>query len=203
MIEINLLPEAIRENIAYSKNNRKVLGYVKILIIIGILVTASFGVLYTALAINNVFFLKSIRQSDIAISKYQDALEEAKGLEARIASIGKIKKDYKYWSKFNYAIEKSTPTGVYLSGVKLEDQNAAVTDKSGPKDMKILVKVSGYAATKNDVGLLRDSLAKKEGFKTVNVESVKEEDDPTDGKRKNGFNISFVIMKEAVQKGDK
>jgi len=156
MITINLLPEDIRENIVYSKKNRTVLKYIRILVIVCVLLIASFGILYFFLSSSNGFFLKNIEESEAAIQKDQGILDDAKGLKSRIKTIEKVKKDYIYWSKFNYIMRNSTPEGVFVSSLEFEDKNMSTADDPSKKSSitdKNKLKLIGYAVTKNDVGI--------------------------------------------------
>lgn len=199
MITINLLPEDIRENVAYSKKNRNLLKYIRIVIIVCLLFLSSFAVLYFFLFTSNNFFLKDIKESEAVIKKDQGVLDEAKAMKSRIKIIEKIKKDYKYWSKLDYILNRTTPVGIKTVSLEFDERNASTTKESTSNVNKM--KLVGYAKTKNDVGIYRDALAQQSGFKTINIESIIEET-PDAGGILNKFTISFTI-EEATLKKDK
>lgn len=206
MITINLLPENIRDNILYSKKNRNVLKYIRRVIVVCLLFLSSFVILYFFLSSSNSFFLKDIKESEEVIKSNQDVLDNAKGMNNRLKIIEKIKKDYKYWSKLNYILNRITPAGVKVSSLEFEDKNMSTAEdpskKSSASD-KNAMKLVGYAKTKNDVGIFRDILARQDGFKMVNIDNIKEDDSPDAGNAKNSFTISFVLEDAAIEKGTK
>jgi len=201
MITINLLPEEIRENIVYSKKNLVVLKYIKVVIIACILFLSSFTILYFAISASNALFKKQMKESDVVIQKDQKFLDDAKSIQARTQIVEKIKKDYKYWSKLDYILNRITPAGIKVSSLEFEDKNmstvADVTKKTtNTKNSKM--KITGYSKTKNDVGLFRDILAAQNGFKMVNIDDIKE-DNSVNG-ASNSFTISFILEDSAIKK---
>lgn len=204
MININLLPEDIREDISYSKKNLKVLKYIRIILVLCILLLSSFVLLYVFLLSNNKFFLGNIKESEGSLAKYQDVFTDAQKLQGRINSIEKIKKDYNYWSKLNYIFSKTVPEGIYLTSVEFEDKSMTTVgngNKGTPtKNNKIIV--NGRAKTKEDIGVFRDGLSSQSGFEMVNIESVKEDDQATSS-AKNSFILSFILKDDVLKKGKK
>lgn len=203
MITINLLPEDIRENIAYSKKNLNVLRYIRIVIIACLLFLSSFGILYYSLSSNNNFFLKNIKESEAIIKNDKVLLDDAKGMKDKIKVIEKIKKEYKYWSKLNYIFNRITPAGIKVSSLELEDKSMTTVEDTTKKNAtsgNSKMKLIGYAKTKNDVGIFRDIIAQQDGFKVVNIDNIKEDNSSNAGAAKNNFTISFVLEDSAIKK---
>lgn len=201
MISVNLLPEEIRENIAYSKKNVKTLAYVRMLIIFCILLLVSFGVCFGFQLMSNNYYLKSIKETESIIAGYKGDFDEAKNLQERIKTIEGIKKNYKYWSKVNYAFFRVTPEGLYITELAVEEKVKSADAKTEEKpDAKTNIKITGLSKGKTEVGMFRDSLANLEGFSQVSIVSIKEEVDDK-GVLKNKFIINVSIDKKATEKG--
>lgn len=189
MITINLLPEELRENITFSKKNRKLLKTVKAVVIICLLVVVSLVICGVFLFGSNQFFLNNISESEKTISSYQPVVDEAKVLKDKVKSVQKIKGSYKYWTKFNYILGKNTPAGVYLATLNTQSDKITIT---------------GYAKTKNDVGIFRDALEKSGDFSEVNIDSIKETGNPAaQGTNVNSFSMNMKIGRDATNKGAK
>lgn len=185
MLTINLLPEYLRENINFSKKNGRVLMLLRAVIILCILIITSFLILGASLVSSNSFFKKEVAESEKVISGYKPVVEEKKKIEEKAKSIEKIRGSYKYFSKFNLYIDKNTPEGVYISTLETQGD---------------ILKVSGYAQTKEVVGIFRDALEKTDAFSDVKVESIKETTDPAkEGTTANSFTISSNISAEATK----
>ncbi|MEK7447272.1 MAG: PilN domain-containing protein, partial [Patescibacteria group bacterium] len=201
MISVNLLPEEIRENISYSKKNIKTLAYVRMLIIFAALLISAFGVCFGFLLISNNYYLKSIKETETVIAGYKDNLNEAKTLQEKIKTIDKIKKDYKYWSKINYALSRVTPEGLYITDFVVEEKSkAAAANTQQDQNTKENIKITGVAKDKEVVGIFRDSLESLEGLSQVTVVSIKQEADAK-GVIKNKFVINVFVDKKATEKG--
>lgn len=189
MITINLLPEDLRENITFSKKNRKLVKTVKAVVVLCSLLLVSLIICGVFLFGSNSFFLSSISESEKTISNYQPIVDKAKLLKDKVKSAQKIKENYKYWSKFDYILGKNTPAGVYLATLNTQSDKITIT---------------GYTKTKNDVGIFRDALEKSGAFSSVNIDSIKETGDPvTQGANANSFSMNMKIEKEATNKGEK
>jgi len=201
MISVNLLPEEIRENIAYSKKNIKTLAYVRMLITFCILLIVSFGVCFSFQYMSNNFYLKSIKDTEKVIAGYKGDFNKAKSLQEKIKIIEKIKKDYKYWSKVNYALTRVTPEGLYISELTAEQKaNTANTKTTESTDTNTNMKITGLSKEKTEVGMFRDSLENLEGFSKVTIVSIKQEADEK-GVLKNKFVITVSVDKKATEKG--
>lgn len=163
------------------------LGIVKAVIILCIFTLASFVICWIALINSNNFFLNEVKESDMVINDYKPVIEQQKKIENKLNSVEKIKANYKYWTKFNMYLYENVPKGIYLSFVNTTDD---------------IVNIDGYAMTKNDIGLFRDAIENTDAFSQVNIESIKETDDPTqEGRTVNLFNIKAKLQTEATSKG--
>lgn len=201
MISVNLLPEDIRENIAYSKKNKKTLMYVRMLIVFCLLLVISFGVCFYFQYLTNNYYLKSIKETEVIIAGYKEDFDNAKKLQEKIKTIETIKKNYKYWSKVNYALSKITPEGLYISEITVEETVKAANAKVEENpDAKKNIKITGFSKGKNEVGIFRDSMENLDGFSMVGIASIKEERDDK-GVLKNKFIINVQVDKNATEKG--
>lgn len=162
---INLLPEEIREGITYGKKNQVIVSYMMLEVILGILLVLSFLLTTYFLKSNNSFFLSEREKSQLVIDSYDELFAEAKSLEGRIQSAAQIKQSYSYWSKFNIALNRLTPASVFLGTVEKQES---------------LIKISGYAQSKKDAVFYLDLLKVSNMFSSVDVDSVKEVDNPAD-----------------------
>ena len=198
MININLLPEEIRDNIEYSKKNKRLLKYFRMLIIACFFFLISFAFLYIFLIKNNNFFLENIKKSEASINDYQDVLNDAQELNGKVKAIEDIKNNYRFWSKLNYTLNKVVPEGLYIEKLEPSDtSNLSPSEKDiSSNDVNTKIKIIGFSKTKKDIGLFRDALASQNGFKSVNIELAKEVDPG-----KNNFSITFFLNKKAIEKG--
>ncbi len=184
---INFLPEQIREGLIYSKRNRRIVNYLGFQITLALLILLSFLIANFYLASNNQFFITQKEKSQQVIDSYGDLLHDAKKLEERISSIEKIKKDYDYWTKFNYALDYLTPESVFLGTVEKQDS---------------VIKMSGYARTKKDAVDFLDLLKVSKLFSSTNVESIKTVDHPSNpnsGVKVENFNFTLRLTEGALR----
>jgi len=189
MITINLLPEDIRENIDFSRKNKKLIGHGKIVILLCFFTIVSFVICGAFLINSNQFFSKEISESSHIIDGYKPVIEQKKMVEENTKSIGKIRSGYEYFTKFNYILNQNTPEGVYLGTLETQDNT---------------LKITGYAKAKNDIGIFRDALENADAFSNVNIESIKETDDPSNqAVTVNSFVIDANLESSATSKGGK
>ncbi len=187
MISINLLPEDIRENIGYSRKNGHLLRHIKLLSMLSLLIVVSFVVCAVFLRESNSFFQNKIAESTQTINSYNPVVSKAHKLEQDTKNIQKIKNSYKYWSKFNAYLNNNVPEGIFLDDVEQNEGKLRIT---------------GYAQSKNTVGLFRDALEKSGAFSGVNINSVSEQTDPAGSQKTlNLFQMDMNITNEATDAG--
>lgn len=182
MITINLLPEDLKENISFSRKNKTTLRYLKVVVLLCLFALVAFLICGASLLNSNRFFLKEIDESSTVIDNYRPIVEEKKKIEDKAKSIDKIRLGYKYFTKFDLYLEKNTPEGIYLSTVETQNDT---------------LKISGYAKVKNDIGLFRDALEDTDAFSNVNIDSIKETDDPV----KQGTTVNIFTMNTKLENG--
>lgn len=184
---INLLSEDIREGISYSKKNHAIVSYLMLEVILGVLLVLSFLIAAYFLKSNNSFFLSERGKSQVVIDSYGELFSEAKSLEGRIQSAAQIKKGYNYWSKFNIALNRLTPASVFLGTVEKQES---------------LIKISGYAQSKKDAVSYLDLLKASNLFGSVDVDSIKEVDNPanpTSEIKVQNFNFLLKLKEGALK----
>ncbi len=187
MIQVNLLPEEIRENINFSKKNRKVLNLLKMISILCLFILAGFLIIGASLLSSSSFFKKAISESTDTLRSYQPSIDEKENIENKGVIVANIRKNYRYWTKFNYILAENTPQGIYLSTVANKNKT---------------LQIEGYAKTKNDVGIFRDALGKSSAFSNVNIESIKEVPDPLNQNLQvNDFIMTMALENAATNQG--
>ncbi len=187
MISINLLPEELRENIQFSKKNRKILNLLKVISMLCLFILAGYLIIGASLLSSDSFFKKAISESEDTIRSYQPSINEKENIENKGRIVSQIRTNYKFWTKFNYILAEYTPQGIYLSTVTNQNNKLAI---------------EGYARTKNDVGVFRDALEKTPAFSNVNIESIKEISDPENQNLLvNDFAMTMTLQNAATSQG--
>lgn len=186
MIKVNLLPDDVKLEIIQAKKNSELINiFIKTLIVL----------LFTILLIGFIYFYykneitlssKKLIDKEKSIDQYGNLQEEATKISERINTIKKIEKSTFKWSGLMSEINKVVPTGVYLTGIKMD----SVTKNRG--------QITGYAASKNEVATLRESLEKSKLFEYVDIESSLTQNDPASGLERENFTISLTLAKGAL-----
>ncbi len=186
MISINLLPEDIRENISYSRKNSHLIRHIKLISILSLLIVISFVLCAVFLKEDNSFFQDKIDASQTVINSYNPVVQKAQKLNQVASSIEKIKNNYQYWSKFDAYLGATVPEGIYLDTIE-ENQD--------------MMKVTGFAKTKNDIGIFRDALEKTGVFKNVNLKNITEQVGNNNNSIINSFEINMTMTQAATGGG--
>lgn len=187
MINANLLPPEIKENIAQSKENSKGLKYVWLtfgLLLVTVLIAGGMWYYFNSTLGSTSDELQNRQE---ATKKYGTLEEKAKKLAERITTIKQINSKTNHWSGVISEIQKVMPSGVYLNSVRI-DSSAKVRDQ-----------ISGYAVSKQEVATLRDAMEKSDRFEFVDIESSTTEKNPKTQADQENFTISFSLSKGALK----
>lgn len=187
MINVNLLPPEIKQDIAQSKKNHSAVGYLKksillVLVLLGVL-TADYFYLNSRLSAAS----SNLTQKEESLKKYGELENKAKKLSDRITDIKEIIKNTNVWSGTINEITKIMPDGVFLTSVKM-DSNA-----------KVRASVSGKATSKKEVAALRDAMEQSGKFEYVDIETSNTSFDTTLNKDLETFTLSFSLTKGALK----
>jgi Tfp pilus assembly protein PilN len=187
MINANLLPPEIKQDIAQSKANSKAIKYVWLISLILVIVLLIAGGLWYSFNSSLGTTSAELQTKQEATKKYGTLEEKAKKLAERIATIKKIDNKTNHWSGVISEIQAVMPTGLYLNSVRID---------SSPK---IRAQISGTAKSKQEVATLRDSMEKSPLFEYVDIESSTTEKDPKTAADVENFTISFALSPGALK----
>jgi len=178
MFSLNLLPPEIKEEIAFSKKNAKLVRYLGFSLSGVILIFAFFFGL--GLAINNERNIYEVQKASSAriIEADKKMQENAKDLSDRLALIKKLQNGRPDWTTIFQTLSDNTPTGVQLDGI----------DISTLKNSR--AKITGIAKSDRDIVLFKDLLSQTKVFLYVDIENIAQASDPTG---KNQPTESFMI----------
>jgi Tfp pilus assembly protein PilN len=178
MFSLNLLPPEIKEEIAYSKKNARILKYLGFSLSGFILIFAFFFGL--GLAIKNKQSVYEVEKTSAQriLETSKDTQAKANDLSERLKLIKKLKDGRTDWNAIFEALSANTPTGVQLASIDIS------TEKNSR------VKITGLAKTDRDIALFKDLLAQSKVFEYVDIENISEASDPTGG---NQPTKSFMI----------
>jgi Tfp pilus assembly protein PilN len=187
MINANLLPPDVKNEITQTKKNRALVKYVWLTVLV--LVVAA------AVSAGGWYYFSGLLQDDQAAlatkqaanDQFGVATEKAQSLAAKIKAIKSIDDNTYKWSATIVEVQKVMPAGAYLTSVKLD---------SNPQTRGT---ISGYAASKQIVASLRDSLENSPKFQYVDIDSSKTQTDPTTQKDEENFTLSFSLEKGALK----
>lgn len=187
MISVNLLPPEMQAEIADSKKNRLVISALYQIIAVLIAALLLLGGFYyyfqTTLAAKKATY----EQKTKTILRFGILEENARKIADKIDTIKKINDDGYRWSGIFDEINQIVPTGVSLNSIKIDTYN------------KARGQITGYAASKTHVAVLRDALEKSSKFQFVDIENSTTQEDPVTKREVESFTISFSLEKGALK----
>lgn len=187
MINVNLLPPEIKDEIAQSKKNRKVVLVLWKLLFIIIFYLVLIGGFYYWFSLNLKNTSEELTNKEKDIEKYGTLEQEAKNIADRLNTIKQIQADTFVWSGTIDEIMKVVPSGVSLKSIKIDSVS------------KNRNQITGDANSKTEVASLRDSLEKSDKFQYVDIEASTTVKDPSNNKELENFTISFSLEKGALK----
>jgi Tfp pilus assembly protein PilN len=187
MISANLLPPEVKDEIAQTKENRALVGYILLAALIFVLTLTVFlaSWYYFSDSLETSQRLLTTKQSENG--KYGAISEKSRALAKRITTIKSIDANTNTWSGVITEIQKVMPSGAYLVSVKIDS------------DSKVRGQISGIAASKQIVASLRDSLEKSSKFQYVDIDSSRTEVNTQTQKDEENFTLSFSLEKGALK----
>jgi Tfp pilus assembly protein PilN len=181
MININLLPEEIKNEIAVAKKNASLRQVLFRLIALLFIILNFFGVLFFFLINQKTNAIEQKKSAEVQINKQSESFNNAKDLFDRLKLIGTLDKVGTNWTKILNEIGDKTPASVQIDSFSVQAQ------AGNPK-----IKLSGNAATDKDVVAFKENLGKSDIFNYVDIESISKGSDPTGRNRElKSFTISF------------
>jgi len=181
MIDINLIPPNIKEEIRLSKANRKTLGYFWKSFFITLFICTLF-------VSAHIYFTYELSSKIPKQKKAEEKLEEYAQTEAKAKSatqkINKIKKidDSRYiWSNLLTEVEKITPANVKVLTMNLDSEK------------KSRASLRGSTLTKKDVADFRTILESSNYFEFVDIDNTQNNGDTEN------FDISLTISESALK----
>ena len=189
MIRLNLLPPAIKEDIAYAKKNAS-LYQVLIKLIAGFVAMAAIvGVVGYIVYSNQQIASEEKNVSENQLASWKTTESDAKDFSDRLTLVSTIGASRLDWPLIFSEIAKSTPANVKMSSF---DFTKNATDRAT---------LSGFAMSNADIGTFRELLSKSSLFNYVDIENTATATDPLDGNLSVlAFRISLNLnLKEAVK----
>jgi Tfp pilus assembly protein PilN len=187
MINANLLPPDVKAEIAQTKQNKSLVKYFWLSLLIFIVAAGTVAGSWYYFSMILKTDQNELRAKQAENEKYGAIIEKSKSLSQKITTIKKIDSSTNKWSGVVMEIQKVMPSGAYLVSVKIDS------------DSRVRAQISGYAASKQIVASLRDSLEKSPKFQYVDIDSSKTESDTTTKTDKENFTLSFSLEKEALK----
>lgn len=187
MINIDLLPPEIKDEIKQSKMNKQILGFAVKMFLILLAYVILMGAYYFWFTNTLNAVTQRYTQEDKEVSKYGQVEEEAKKVADRLESVKKIEANTNHWSGAIGEIAKVVPSGVSLLSIDI---------KSVKNNRN---QITGEAKSKTGVAALRDSMEKSEYFEFVDIESSITTEDKTAGNEYENFTLSFSLEKGALE----
>lgn len=186
MINVNLLPDEIKQEIEQTKKNAQVLsllGRFSLFFLIYLLIlTGFFFYLNGEVKKSNL----ELGEREAAMSKYNTLEEKSRRIADRINTVKKIDNASFRWSGLIEEMGNVVPGGVYLNSVKI--------DPAG----KGRNQLTGYARSKQEVAALRDSMEKSSRFRYVDIERSSSGTGANDNSQES-FTISFSLERDALK----
>lgn len=137
---ISLLSPEIKEQLSYSKRNRAALHYLKLLIIIMVVLAASFA--------SSIYYIDAIVDKSEAgvadkesqINSYAPALAKAKAVEGQLTAIQAITAKQTHFYRIIQGLGAAMPNGVAMDGITLVANNSqpVIISATGPSYDSIL-----------------------------------------------------------------
>lgn len=187
MINVNLLPDEIKTNLAQAKKNSAVTGLlyrILGLVVIAVVIFLGFNFYFEQDLKQQKFLYEQTQQK---ISGYGELQESARRVAEKLTTIKKIKATNSVWSGLIEEVNKVVPAGIYLNSVKVDS------------NIKIRGQLTGFGISKNEVATFRDNLEKSDKFEFVDIEKSTTQIEPTSKKEIENFTITLSIEKGALK----
>lgn len=182
MIDVNLLPTEIKEDIAQAKNNKTALSYFRR----ALFLLVSICLIFIAAQYFSGSLLKEYQAKQIIarklISRFGALEELANKAVSKIGKIQGIEASTNTWSNILTEINNITPQTVTIVSLKLDS------------NLKLRQTINGTAGSKKEVAEYRDTLESSEYFEFVDVDSTQSR-----GNSGETFTISFTLSKDSLK----
>lgn len=182
MIDINLLPVELKDDIAQAKSNKTALSYFRR----SLFLLFSMALIFIAA----YYFFGSLLQEYQAkqiiakkqINRFGNLEELANKAIGKISKIQGIEASANTWSHVLSEINTITPSGVTIVSLKLDS------------NLKLRQTINGTAISKKQVAEYRDILEASKYFEFVDVDSTQSRGDSGET-----FTISFTLSKDSLK----
>ncbi len=158
MSNINLLPKRIKDDLAQSKTNKKILIQLlkSFFWIVTIIVIMIICWIYYNTQLNGIKTL--VNRKKESIKQYSTIESEFNELSKRLATIKNIENNLYSWPGIINEVQNSMPNGATLTSLRIDSQETSRCE------------LTGIAKTKSTVASLRNLLEKSKRFEYVNIE---------------------------------
>jgi Tfp pilus assembly protein PilN len=157
---INLLPDAVKQDVRYAKLNVTVLQYTILIILISISLVAIllFGV--SVVSSDEQALQENIEDKQAILTTLQPTIDEAKDLETAINTIGALFEREVSFSELLQDIGSVIPEGASLSSLSL----------TGNEEEPLLI--TAEVSTQATAAILRENLEKSDLFSGADIQSI-------------------------------
>ncbi len=183
---INLLPQTLKEEVAYSRKNTTVMRYLKLGIMVSVMLVA---ILYGARYYLNQQIAQtqnSIANKQLQIGHYKSLQHDAKLVNARLVSIQKVQTGQAKFSLLLSDLAQYMPKGTAITSLTLTGD-----DK---KPVRLTVEAQDY---KTALGF-RDSIARSQRISAADIETIEATTDAA-GKTTYKVTITFTFSPGAAK----
>lgn len=187
MINVNLLPPELKEEIAQAKKNAKSLSFLKKLFLVLVVIGFLIGLTFAFLNFQTKSVITQLTKEEKEIDKFGSLADNAKKISERLSTIKSIDQNTNKWSSVVEEIQKTVPEGVYLTQIKMD---------AAPKSRNQL---AGSASSKKEVASFREAMEKSNKFEFVDIESSTTTLNQVTKKEAENFTITFSLSKEALK----
>ena len=182
MININLLPPQIKEDILYSKRNavlKKILNKIIFLLIFFILV---FSITYILL-LNKINLLQvDTRKEEENLKSFGSLEENAGKLKEKLDQIKKIEEEYPHWTTFLDELYSKMPSDIiYMSEI------------TASKEESDRIEIKGSSTTKQSIANFRKALEESDKFENIDIETIAQ------GEQEEVFFIKLSLKKNVLK----
>ncbi len=182
MIDVNLLPAEIKDDIAQAKNNKTALSYFRrsmfLLVSICLIFIAAY---YFFGSLLKEYQAKQVITNKL-LNRFGNLEELANKAISKIGKIQGIEASTNTWSNILAEINNITPQTVTIVSLKLDS------------NLKLRQTINGTASSKKEVAEFRDTLEGSEYFEFVDVDSTQSRGDSGET-----FTVSFTLNKDSLK----
>lgn len=182
MIDFNLLPPEVREELKWGKINRSFIMH-SVIIIAMVFIFILFLLiiqLYADIRLSDLEKTINLRKENVRIQKVKDLENEIKIFNEHLTTVDKIQRNHLYFSQVISIFTENVPDSVQIARlniIQLEEKEnnavqpkkSSVVDASSKKteEKKFQININGKAAKRDDLLFFKNALEKTSCFAKI------------------------------------